>query len=65
MVSAYYITKPGLHVILIITKSKQTRIKYPKGREQGLNLIVLQKVREQGIRFWNERTFRREIILIV
>ena len=32
---------------------------------QGLNLIVLQKVREQGIRFWDERTFWHEIILKV
>ena len=31
----------------------------------GLNLIVLQKVREQEIRFWDERTFWHEIILEV
>ena len=29
---------------------------------KGKNSIVLQKVRKQGIRFWDERTFWHEII---
>ena len=37
------------------------KIKNLKGKE-GLNSIVLQKVRKQGIRFWDERTFWHEII---
>ena len=41
----------------IIKKIKNSKGKY------GLNLIVQQKVREQGIRFWDERTFWHETIL--
>ena len=37
------------------------KIKNLKGK-LGLNSIVLQKVRKQGIRFWDERTFWHEII---
>ena len=36
-------------------------IKNSKGK-LGLNSIVLQKVRKQRIRFWDERTFWHEII---
>ena len=32
---------------------------YSKGKK-GLSLIVLQKVRKQGIRFWYNRTFWHE-----
>ena len=37
------------------------KIKNSKGKK-GLGLIVLQKVRKQGIRFWDERTFWHEMI---
>ena len=52
--------------MLSMYKSKQTRMikkefKNSKGK-QGLSLIVLQKVRKQGIRFWDERTFWHEMI---
>ena len=37
------------------------KIQNSKGK-LGLSLIVLQKVRKQGIRFWDERTFWHEMI---
>ena len=39
-----------------------SRFKKLKIQKVSRDLIVLQKVRKQGIRFWNERTFWHEMI---
>ena len=43
------------------TKSIPTN-KFKKLKFKGLNLIVVQKVRKQGIRFWDERTFQGYVL---
>ena len=50
---------------LACIKSKQTRmtkIKISKGTQVGIEFNSATKVRKQGIRFWDERTFWHEII---
>ena len=46
---------------IFLYRHRMINYKFKKYCKYGLKL---QKVREQGIRFWNEKTFWHEIILI-